>query len=179
MKDYPMNMTKISMVLAAALTLGACATPQNTAPRTSGTVYSSSETGQAMRVAACSVVRSRYVSVVGDSRADQNRSTVNQAVGIGAGALIGRAVGNKIGGGSGNDLAKTLGTLGGGVVGSNVASNVNANRTTRTGVEYTVNLGSAGQRTIVQNLNPGEVALPSGSACAVTGNGSSVRVLAR
>jgi outer membrane lipoprotein SlyB len=157
----------------ALLTLSACAEPVQ--PRfDSSDTYRASEANRAMNVANCTVKQSRYVAIVDDQQG--SRDTANQIVGIGAGALIGRAIGNEIGGGSGRDLAKTLGTIAGGAVGSNVASNVNNNRNTRTGVEYTVDLGSNGSRTIVQNLNANEAPLRTGQSCVVVGSGSMIRV---
>ncbi|MFX4299954.1 hypothetical protein [Pseudosulfitobacter pseudonitzschiae] len=161
---------------AAIAALSACG-ETNQAPMRSGNVYTASETQKAMHIAGCTVAQARYVSVIGDSRADRNRDAVNQGVGVITGALIGHAIGSEIGGGSGNDLAKSLGTIAGGAVGSNVASNVNTNRRTRTGVEYTVNLGAKGYRTIVQNLNAGEQPIQPGSSCKVVASGNALRVL--
>jgi outer membrane lipoprotein SlyB len=143
----------------------------------SSNVYRTSETNRAMSTAACSVAQARYVALVDDSQASQNRDTVNQGVGVVAGALIGHAIGSEIGGGSGNVLAKQLGTIAGGVAGSSVADNVNASRKTMTGVEYTVNLGSKGYRTIVQSLNAGEEPIKTGASCTVVGSGKTLRVL--
>ncbi len=168
-----MQLFRTSLFLVAGLALAACEAPR-TAQMDSGSVYRTSETNSAMRVAACTVVQARYVTVVDDSQS--NRDAINQAVGIGVGAALGNAIGKNIGGGSGRDLAKGLGTVAGGVVGSQVASNINTNRRTGTGVEYTIDLGASGLRTIVQNLNQGEGVMRPGSACVITGNGATVRV---
>ena len=168
-----MQVFRSTILILAGLTLAACEAPR--AQMNSGTVYRSSETNSAMRVASCSVLQARYVTVVDD--APSSRDTVNQAVGIGLGAALGNAIGNNVGGGSGRDLAKGLGTVAGGVVGSQVASNVNATRRTGTGVEYIIDLGQYGRRSVVQNLNPGETALYPGSRCVLAGNGNAVRVL--
>jgi len=168
-----MQVFRSTILLLAGLTLAACEAPRT--QMNSGSVYRSSETNSAMRVASCTVLQARYVTVVDD--VPSNRDTINQAVGIGIGAVVGNAIGNNIGGGSGRDLAKGLGTVAGGVVGSQVASNVNATRRTGTGVEYMIDLGQHGQRSVVQNLNPGESALYTGSRCVLTGNGAAVRVL--
>lgn len=162
--------------LCAIAMLSACASTTQ-APMRSGDVYSASETQRAMQIATCTVAQARYVSVISDTRADQNRDTINQGVGIATGALIGRAIGSKVGGGNGNDLAKNLGTIAGGAVGSNVARNVNTNRRTGTGVEYTINLGPKGYRTIVQNLNAGEQPIQTGASCKVVASGNTLRVL--
>lgn len=161
--------------LSVVALLSACQTTTSV-PMNSGNVYRSSETMQAMKIATCTVAQARYVAIVSDSQAENGRDTVNQGVGIVAGALIGHAIGSEIGKGKGNDLAKSLGTIAGGAVGSNVASNVNANRRTRTGVEYTIDLGSRGYRTLVQNLNAGETPLQPGSPCKVIASGNSLRV---
>lgn len=162
--------------LCAIAMLSACASTTS-APMRSGDVYSASETQRAMQIRACTVAQARYVAVIDDGRSGQNRDTINQGVGVITGALIGRAIGNEIGGGNGNDLAKSLGTIAGGAVGSNVATKVNTNRRTGTGVEYTVNLGSQGYRTIVQNLNAGEQPIQPGASCKVVASGNALRVL--
>lgn len=167
-------MRKMAALLPAALTLAACQT--TTTPLDSANVYRASETMRAQKVAFCSVAQSRYVAIVGDTQADQNRNTANQAVGVVAGALIGNAIGANFGKGDGNDLAKNLGAIAGGVAGNAAAENMNARRVTRTGVEYTVDLGETGLRTIVQELNPGETPLPAGASCVVSGTGSKLRV---
>lgn len=167
-----MQLFRTSLLFVAGLTLAACQAPQAQMP--SGSVYRTSEANTAMRVAPCTVAQARYVALVDD--APSSRDGINQAVGIGIGAALGNAIGDKIGGGSGRDLAKGLGTVAGGVVGSQVASNVNTKRRSGTGVEYTVDLGVNGLRTIVQNLNPGEGAMRPGSACVLTGNGAMARV---
>lgn len=164
-----MSLKSLVFAPLTLLTLAACA-GTTTPPMDSANVYRASEANRAMRVANCSVVQSRYVAVVDDTASGRN--SINQLVGIGAGALIGNAIGDEIGG----NLATNLGTIAGGVAGNQVAQNVNANRNTRTGVEYTIDLGRNGIRTIVQNLNAGEAALPAGSACVVSGSGSKLRV---
>lgn len=170
-----MSLKKFLTAAALLGSLSACAAPQT--PMNGGTVYRGSETMSSMRVAACRVEQARYVAIVGDSQADANRSSVNSVVGVATGALIGRAIGGEIGRGKGNDLARDLGTIAGGVVGSNVADNINANRVTRTGVEYSVDLGEAGRRVFVQHLGANEAPLTPGSACRVVGNGMATRVL--
>lgn len=169
---------RVFRTLSALGLIGTLAACQSTStPMNSSNVYRTSETNRAMSVAACTVTQARYVSLVDDSQAGDGKDTINQGIGVVAGALIGHAIGSEIGAGDGNTLAKQLGTIAGGVAGSNVADNVNANRRTMTGVEYTVNLGDKGHRTIVQSLNAGEAPIPTGSKCTVTGSGKTLRVL--
>lgn len=159
-----------------ALLLGACTT--QTQPLQSGaSVYRASEAQRAMYAASCRVEGARYVAVIGDGAQDRNRSAATSGVGIVAGALIGRAIGSEIGGGSGNDLARNLGTIAGAAVGANAAASANQRRTTRQGVEYVVRLSDGRQRVIVQNLNPGEGAIPPGSTCQLVGGRGQDRVI--
>lgn len=160
-------------LLGAAMVLAGCVTT----PQPSGQVYMSSETNRAYAANSCRVVNVTPVTVVGNSQADQNRNAANNAVGIIVGGMIGNAIGNEIGNGSGRDLARGLGTVGGAVVGANVAGNMNAQRTTRQGVQYEVDLGRAGWRTVVQQVNPGELILRPGQPCLLVGGYSGARVV--
>lgn len=172
-----MSGSKLTLSLPLmALLLGACTT-QTQPLQTGASVYRSSEAQRAMYAAACRVDAARYVTVVGDSREDRNRGAATAGVGIVAGALIGRAIGSEIGGGSGNDLARNLGTIAGAAVGANAAAAATQRRTTLQGVEYLVTLGDGRQRVIVQHLNPGEGAMPPGSACQLVGGRGQDRVI--
>jgi len=165
----------LSVSMFAALLAG-CTT--QTQPLQSGaSVYRSSEAQRAMYTSSCRVMSSRYVAVVGDSQEDRNRSAATTGVGIVAGALIGNAIGREIGGGSGNRLARNLGTVAGAAIGASAADAANQRRVTRQGVEYVVALDQGQRRVVVQNLNPGEAALPSGAACELVGGRGQDRVI--
>lgn len=165
-------MKKVAIASCAVLALAACETPRkSTADR-----FQQSETNRAMQVSDnCRVTAARYVELVDDSRAADQRASAGQAAGTIAGGIIGAAIGSNIGSGSGRTVATGLGAVGGALGGAAVASQYDQVQRQDIGVEYTVRVDGR-EMVVVQNLRENEQALPAGSRCRLVRSGGSVRV---
>ena len=120
----------IVLALAAAATLGGCATSK------SGDVYSRDEALREQTVRLATVESVRPVTIQG----------TRSGIGAASGAVVGGVAGSGVGQGRGSTIAGVLGAVGGGVAGQALEEGT----TRKNGVEITVRLDNGELRAIVQ-----------------------------
>ena len=141
---------RLSLGLAAALTLGACA--NTNLPAGSGPAGSYPQTGNTSSSGAYSgygVVQS--IDLV--QQQQQNSGIAGTGIGVGAiaGAVVGGILGNQVGGGVGNTAATVLGAAGGAYAGNEVEKR-NQPQTT-SAYKLTVRMNDGSYQTLTQNSN--------------------------
>lgn len=150
------NKTTITLC-ASLMLLAGCAKPQGMSQ------YKYDEVGRSTIVDFATVISSRNVGITGKNTG--TGALVGAAAGAGAGAYVGD--------GTGQIWATGAGLLAGAVAGA-AAEQAMADST---GVEYVVTTEHGKTMTIVQNMNQGDMLLPTGSRVMVQTSGSYQRVL--
>lgn len=152
-----MQKSGIFLSVVGCLMLAACAKPQGMSQ------YKYDEVGRSTIVEFATVISSRNVGITGR----------NTGAGALVGATVGAGAGSYVGDGSGQIWATGAGLLAGAVVGA-AAEQAAADST---GVEYVVTTENGRTMTIVQNMNPEDRMLATGSRVMVQTSGSYQRVL--
>lgn len=134
--------------IAAALMLGACATPNNNSyPSSSAPASSSAYSGYG-------VVQS--IELVRQDASNNNR------IGLGtvAGAIVGGVVGNQIGEGKGNTAATVAGAAGGAYAGHQIEKNTRGGGAASDAYRVSVRMDDGSYQTVLQasdnGLRPGD-----------------------
>ena len=131
---FTANSSRLSLGVALALALGACAAPPT------GDSVSQRQAQTAQTVAFGTITDARPITVRGDSGPAQ-------ATGAIAGGVIGGLLGNEVGAGLGQDLATAAGATVGAAAGSRVAEEAG----TRQSIEWIVQLENGQTISVVQS----------------------------
>ena len=139
---------RLSLCLAAALTLGACA---NTgAPQTGGNVSTYPQPGNPSTGAYSGYGVVQSIDLVQQQQQNTGIGGTGIGVGVIAGAVVGGILGNQVGGGTGNTAATVLGAAGGAYAGNEIEKrnqqNVNA-------YKFTIRMNDGSYQTLTQNTN--------------------------
>ena len=136
----------ISLALATALTLGACA--NTSAPAPSGTATTYPQSGNS------SNAYGGYGVVQSIDLVQQTQSSGIGGTGIGvgaiAGAVVGGILGNQVGGGVGNTAATVIGAAGGAYAGNELEKR---NQQQTNAYKYTIRMNDGSYQTLTQNTN--------------------------
>ena len=138
----------LSVALAAALTLGACA--NTAAPVATGAGSTYPQAGGS----SSSGIYSGYGVVQSIDLVQQQPSTGIAGTGIGvgaiAGAVVGGILGNQVGGGVGNTAATVLGAAGGAYAGNEVEKRTQQQSNA---YKFTIRMNDGSYQTLTQNTN--------------------------
>ena len=125
--------------------------------------YMADEVGRSTMVDFGTIITSRTVGITGKNSG--TGALIGGAAGLGAGSAVGN--------GNGQLVAAGIGLVAGAIAGAATEQAVNDS----TGVEYVVTTENGDTLTVVQNINKGDVILPTGSRVMVQTSGSYQRVL--
>lgn len=144
------------LIAASLLAISACSSD-----KAGQNLYNTSEVGQAKRILPCTVISTRPVMI-----RESDSGNKGETIGFITGALA-TAENND------SPLVRYIGGLLGGAAGRAASDSLHE----RTGVEYTVLLGSGEERQLVQDIQQGEDILDQGESCRLQISGSLNRVL--
>ena len=137
---------RLSLGLAAALTLGACA--NTSTPATGGNATTYPQPGNP------SGAYSGYGVVQSIDLVPQQQNTGIGGTGIGvgaiAGAVVGGIIGNQVGGGVGNTAATVLGAAGGAYAGNEIEKR---NQQQVNAYKFTIRMNDGSYQTLTQNTS--------------------------
>ena len=147
-----------TVLVAATFALGGCAQQS-----LMGDTYSANEARQTQNVS-YGVVESVRPVVISSSEG-------TNAVGTGAGAIVGGIAGSTIGGGKGSSIMAVLGAVAGGIAGNHVADSAGK----RQGQELTIRMDSGRTISVVQGVENGNF-YGQGDRVRILSNGGTTRV---